>query len=78
VRDALQVNPLETLERVAAIGIRHRNRSGHSPEFLDKARDLGLAITGAHLGLSQLEGDLENVISKCQALENQVRGAFLG
>ena len=72
LRDALKNNPLETLERVAAIGYGGIETGlDNSPQFLGKARELGLPVTGAHLGLKDLQGDLESVISKCQAMETK-------
>lgn len=70
VRDALQANPLETLERVAEIGYQAIEIGlDPSPEFLAKARELKLSFTAAHVSLAALRDDLEAVISKCLALE---------
>ncbi len=72
LRDALKTNPMETLERVAAIGYAGIETGlDNSPEFLGKARELGLPITGAHLSLAALQGDLEPLIAKCQAMDTR-------
>ncbi len=72
VRDALQKSPLETLETIAAIGFEAIEAGlDSSPEFLAKARELNLTITAAHVSLAALQGDLESIISKCQAMETK-------
>ncbi|PQV65169.1 Sugar phosphate isomerase/epimerase [Abditibacterium utsteinense] len=70
LRAALQKNPLETLERVAQIGYSGIEAGLDSTsEFLNKARELNLKITAAHVSLAALRGDIEDIVSKCQAME---------
>lgn len=70
LRDALQQNAPQTLERVAQIGYRGIETGiDSSPQFLEKARELGLTITAAHVSLAALQGDLETIVSNCQAMD---------
>lgn len=72
VRDALQSNPLETLQKIAQIGYQAIEVGlDNSPEFLAKARELNLSITAAHVGLDALRGNLESIIAKCQQMETK-------
>ncbi len=72
VRDAMQNNPLQSLERVAAIGYQGIEAGlNPSPEFLAKTRELNLKITAAHVGLEALQGDLNEIVSRCQAMETK-------
>jgi sugar phosphate isomerase/epimerase len=72
VRDALKANPLETLEKIAAIGYQAIEVGlDNSPEFLAKARELNLPITAAHIGLAALREDIEGIFAKCQAMETK-------
>ena len=70
LRDALQKSPLETLERVAQIGYQGIETGlDNSPEFMAKARELGLTITAAHVGLAALQSDVDGIIAKCAAMD---------
>lgn len=70
VRDALKADPIGTLEKIAALGYEGIETGiDNSDEFLAKARQLNLPITGAHVGIDVLKNNLEGVISGCQKME---------
>lgn len=70
VRDALKNDPLGTLEKIAALGYEGIETGlDNSAEFIAKARQQGLAITGVHVGIDALKNNLEAVITGCKNLE---------
>ena len=70
VRDSLQTDPLGTLEKIAALGYEGIEIGlDNTDEFVAKARQLNLAITGVHVGIDALKNNLEGVINGCQKLE---------
>lgn len=72
LRDEAQKDFIGTLRAVAAMGygaVELAGLGGLSPEALRKELDaLGLRVSGAHIGLDRLEGDLAGAIAELQTL----------
>ena len=74
VRDAMKADPLGTLERIAQIGYPGVEIGGYAnsnrDQLVAKIRELGLTVTGTHVGIDALRDDLEGVIEENKALDN--------
>ena len=74
LRDAFSADPMGTLERVAQIGYPGIEIGGYGNKDRDaliaKIKDLGLTVTGAHVGIEPMQNDLPGVIAENRALEN--------
>ena len=74
LRDAFKADPMGTLERVAAIGYPGIEIGGYGNKNRDglvaKINDLGLVVTGAHVGIDDLQNDFTGVVQENHALSN--------
>ncbi len=74
LRDAFSADPMGTLERVVAIGYPGIEIGGYGNKNRDalvaKINDLGLKVTGAHVGIEALQSDLTGVVEENRALDN--------
>lgn len=74
IRDAFSADPMGTLERVAQIGYPGIEIGGYGNQNLDqltaKIEELGLVVTGAHVGIDALQDDFGGVAKENHALGN--------
>ena len=74
VRNAFAADPLGTLERVAQIGYPGIEIGGYAnknrDELIAKINELGLVVTGAHVGIDALRNDFAGVVEENRALNN--------
>ena len=74
IRDAFAADPLGTLERVAQIGYPGIEIGGYGnknrDELIAKINELGLVVTGAHVGIDALRNDFAGVVEENRALNN--------
>lgn len=72
LREPFAKDPLGTLERVAKIGYPGIEIGGYGnknrAELIAKINELGLKVTGGHVGLEALRDDLPGVIEEARAL----------
>jgi sugar phosphate isomerase/epimerase len=72
VRDDAARDPLGTLRGVAAAGYRAMELAGtlgmHASDLRAELDRLGVVVSGAHVALERLEGDLDGVIAEMQVL----------
>ena len=75
IRDAFSTDPMGTLERVADIGYRGIEIGGYGNKNRDdlvaKINDLGLTVTGAHVGIESMQNDFAGVLEENRALNNE-------
>ncbi|RYX80714.1 sugar phosphate isomerase/epimerase [bacterium] len=72
VRDHLAKDELGTLETISSIGYEGVEIGyGSSDAFLNKCDELGLKITGIHVGLDALQNDLDGVVAFAKKVDNQ-------
>ena len=74
IRDAFAADPMGTLERVAKIGYPGIEIGGYGnknrDELIAKIKDLGLTVTGAHVGIETMQDDFTGVVQENVALGN--------
>ncbi len=75
IRDAFSADPVGTLERVAEIGYPGIEIGGYNNKDRDalvaKINELGLTVTGAHVGVGALQNDFAGVVAENRALNNK-------
>ena len=75
IRDAFSADPLGTLQRVADIGYPGIEIGGYGNPDRDalvaKINELGLVVTGAHVGIEPMKDDFEGIVAENRALDNK-------
>ncbi|RZI60175.1 MAG: sugar phosphate isomerase/epimerase [Zymomonas sp.] len=77
LRELTQIDMLGTLEKVAALGYQGIEMAGYGNADLQsvtaKLHELGLAVTGNHVGIELLENDdsFQNVLAENRVLDNE-------
>lgn len=73
VRTEMASDPMGTLERLAEMGYAGVEGSGfgNSDEFLQKLHDLGLKLTGGHVGFDTLRSQTQAVIDHNRTIGNR-------
>lgn len=74
VRDLMQADPLGTLEKIAALGYQGVETGGYrnKPEQIAKIQELGLKITGTHVGIETLQQHMDEVIAENKGFDNSI------
>lgn len=72
LRDPMDTDPWGTLAKVREMGLNYVELAGtyglDPAEFKSKLDELGLKISGSHIGLDALENDFDNVVASHKAL----------